>query len=89
MDYAMGPDHPTRDMLASTAMPSDAEKGAISAWSTAANECWNSGADWRTKFYAGWINSEIDKHVTNVKALVTDLSAGKISYGEYAKTWMA
>jgi hypothetical protein len=88
-DYAMGRVRPTREMLSSSAMPSDAEKSAISTWSTAANECWNSGADWRTKYYPDMVNSEIDKHVTYVKALVTDLSAGKISYGEYARTWTA
>jgi hypothetical protein len=87
VDFAMGRTRPTREMLASTAMPSDAEMNAISAWDSAANECWSSGADWRVKHYPDSVNREIDKHVANVKALVAELSTGKISYGEYARAW--
>lgn len=81
-----GATNATLEMLASTKKPTAPEKAALSALATASAECMRLGATWRGENYPPTVNSMIERFTVASKARMADLYAGKITYGDFART---
>ena len=71
-------------MLTNTEKPNDREKFLISQWMEYRNTCFKYGADYRGKLPTA-LRLFAESMQNSTQLLATDLYAGKITYGDFAK----
>lgn len=75
----------TVEMLASNKKPTSAEKEALLKWDSLRQPCIRMSQEWLSQYGEQNISVINDRATNEFKALLADLYAGKITYGEFAK----
>jgi len=75
----------TLEMLASNAKPNKNEKVALLKLDANLYKCFVEGRDWRQRAYPPALNVASDEYIVSQRAVLADLYAGKIAYGEFIK----
>ena len=80
-----GLDTQTVEMLANNQKPNASEKAALLKWDSLRQPCIKMSQEWLAKYGQPNISVINDRVSSEFKVLLSDLYAGKITYGEFAK----
>ena len=75
----------TIEMLSNEKRPTVREKASLSKWVTETEKCKKLGDAWRQTNLPGSLVTIVDQYFLKLKLMTSDLYAGKINYGTYAK----
>lgn len=81
-----GLDTQTVEMLANSQKPNASEKAALLKWDSFRQPCIKMSQEWLAKYGQPNISVINDRVSSEFKVLLSDLYAGKITYGEFAKS---
>lgn len=82
----LGVEPQSLEILSNTKKPNQLEKNALLALDRLIDQCKSQGKDWRVRNYPSSLNSIIDStFFSNYKFLLSDLYAGKLTYGDFAR----
>lgn len=74
------------EVLSSTDRPSADERAALSFLATEGQQCLDLGTEWRRANYPTEVNALMETYRVNALSAMADLYAGKVTFGEMAKT---